>query len=94
MIATTEINLGDKVKDALTGFTGIAVGYTEWLYGCVRIAIESEKLDKDGKPQDELWFDKQRVVLVKTKRASKAKQVSKAISGGPQSDPSHSSSRA
>lgn len=55
------IQLGTKVRDLITGMTGIAVGRTEWLYGCSRIAVESIGLKKDGKPSDAVWWDEQRV---------------------------------
>lgn len=54
------IKLGSKVKDMITGYAGIAVGRTEWLYGCNRIVVESDQL-KDGKPLETQWFDEQRV---------------------------------
>ena len=54
------IDLGSKVKDMITGFTGIAIGRTEWLYGCTRIVVESQEL-KDGKTVKPEWFDEQRV---------------------------------
>ncbi len=53
------INLGQKVTDSITGFTGIAVSRHEYLYGCVRIGVESTEL-KDGKPID-CCFDEQRL---------------------------------
>jgi hypothetical protein len=31
------VNLGDKVKDRITGLEGIAIGVTTWLYGCRRV---------------------------------------------------------
>lgn len=51
------INLGDKVTDPVTGFTGIAVGRTEWLHGCSRIAVQPKGVDKDGKPIESQTFD-------------------------------------
>jgi len=52
------INLGDRVEDTVTNFRGIAVARTEWLYGCVRIAVQPEKLDeKTGKPLEDQVFD-------------------------------------
>jgi len=75
------INLGDKVKDTITGFYGVVVGVTNWLDGCRRIGIQAIEL-KDGKPFDIEWFDEQRIIsLVDKKHKSTAK------SGGPQSDP-------
>jgi hypothetical protein len=80
------IELGNKVRDTLTGFAGIAVGRTAWLYGCARIAIEPTKLGKDGKPGELQWFDEQRVeVVARTKPRVSAD--SRATTGGPQLDP-------
>jgi len=66
--------LGDKVKDSITGFDGVAVGRAEYLYGCVRVLVESSEL-KDGQPID-CWFDEQRLT-----------DKSNAKAGGPQSTP-------
>jgi len=79
------IKLGSRVKDTYTGFLGTAVGRTEWLYGCTRIAIEPTELH-DGKPIDMVWFDEQRVEMVKPSMPKISKQNS-ALSGGPQKDP-------
>jgi len=45
------VGLGDRVKDSITGATGIAVARCEWLHGCIRVSVQPEEL-KDGKPQD------------------------------------------
>ena len=50
------IKLGDKVKDSITGFTGVVTGITTWLNGCVRIGVQHEKL-KDGVPSETQWID-------------------------------------
>ena len=57
------VNLGDRARDKITGFVGIVVGRTEWLYGCQRLALKSEEL-KDGKTLDAEWFDEPQVELV------------------------------
>lgn len=59
------IQLGDKVKDMVTGFEGICVARTQWLNGCVRVMVQSDKLDKDGKPQDAQAFDEPQMVITK-----------------------------
>jgi len=41
------IKLGIRVKDSITGYEGVAIARTDWLYGCVRITIQGD-LDKDG----------------------------------------------
>lgn len=58
------IKLGDKVKDELTGFTGVATCRSEWLHGCSRIMIEPDKLGDKGSPIEGEPFDEQRVTLV------------------------------
>jgi len=58
------INLGDRVKDRISGFTGIAYSKYEWLNKCKRIDILPETFDKDGKVQDSIAFDDVQVELV------------------------------
>lgn len=41
------IQLGDKVRDRLTGFEGVATGRHEYLYGCTRFTVSPVVL-KDG----------------------------------------------
>jgi hypothetical protein len=65
------VKLGDKVTDSITGFSGIAVARTEYLYGCVRITVQPTEL-RDGKPQDADYFDEQRLA-----------EESTATTGGP-----------
>ena len=79
------IKLGSKVRDNLTGFTGIATGRSEFQYGCARVLIEPQEL-KDGKPVEGQWFDEQRVELVQQK-APVVSAASSAKTGGPQNDP-------
>ena len=64
------INLGDKVKDKITGYTGIAVGITTWMQGCRRIGIQSQKLH-EGKPRDTIWFDEPQVEVILPKKMKK-----------------------
>lgn len=81
------IKLGTRVRDTFTGFEGIAVSRTEWLYGCARIGIQPTVL-KDGKPIDTEHFDEQRVVEVTPPvEAPAVSPQSSARSGGPQRDP-------
>jgi hypothetical protein len=59
------ISLGDRVKDPITGYTGIVTCITTWLHGCIRIGVLPEKLTNEGKLGDELYFDQSRLELVK-----------------------------
>ncbi len=79
------VKLGSKARDIYTGLEGVAVGRTEWLYGCTRIGIEPIEL-KDGKPIDIQWFDEQRVEVI-NEECPKVSDDNTAIKGGPQADP-------
>lgn len=59
-----KIGLGDKVRDKLSGFVGIATSRTEWLYNCVRISVAPTCLDKDNKVQDHVVFDEAQLEIV------------------------------
>lgn len=81
---TTE--LGTKVRDTMTGFTGIAIASTTWLHGCVRITIQPERLDKDGKVRDTQTFDEPQVELVAAE-PSDSESKPAAGRGGPKPRP-------
>jgi len=57
------IELGDRVKDPITGFSGIVTCVTHWLHGCVRIGVQPEALH-EGKPVDDRYFDEAQMVVV------------------------------
>ena len=71
------IEPGDKVKDVITGLTGIVVSRTEWLNRCVRIQVQPQH-HKDGRPADTVPFDEEQLELVKkaaVKIAAKPEQT-------------------
>ena len=47
------VELGDRVKDKISGLKGIVMAVSNYLYGCQRIGIQPEE-SKDGKPAE--WF--------------------------------------
>ena len=51
--------IGDRMKDTISGFQGIATGMTEYLNGCRQFLIKTEKLDKEGKAIEGMWIDEQ-----------------------------------
>ena len=57
------VELGDRVKDRITGLAGIAVGKTDWLFGCRRITIQPEEA-KEGKPAEMFHADEPQLVVV------------------------------
>ncbi len=60
------INLGDEVRDSVSGFKGIAVSKHVYLHGCTRITV-CPKVGKDGSFKDERAFDEPQLILIKPK---------------------------
>ena len=79
---------GDRVKDILTGFTGIAVAFTTWLYGCDRILVQPQGLDKDGKIHEPVTFDDLQLQIVKKAavKSVQGKLIPMQKTGGPRDD--------
>ncbi len=42
------VELGDKVKDVVSGFEGIVTGYTVWLTGCDSVHITGKSKEGSG----------------------------------------------
>lgn len=61
-----EINLGDRVRDKITGFQGVVVVISSYLHGCRRLGIQPEEL-RDGKPGEAQFFDEPQLELVQEK---------------------------
>lgn len=61
----SKIQLGDKVKDVVSGMTGIVTGITDHLHGCRRMLIEPDKLKTDGTLADAWVMDEYRLKVVK-----------------------------
>jgi hypothetical protein len=75
------IQLGDKAKDKITGFTGVAVAKTEYLTGCTRVSLQSQELH-EGKPVDWQSFDEDQLELIEEPESEVDLDVKKP--GGPQ----------
>lgn len=82
MKSRTSLNLGDKVKDKITGFTGIVTARLEYLNGCLRMQVTPDKLDKDGEMRDGMVLDVEQLVLIKAGVHEPAPP-----GGGPMDDP-------
>lgn len=81
-----KFNLGDEVKDIITGFRGVIDSRTQWLNGCTRYGVQPSKLTKDGNVQDARAFDEQQLQLVKAARIA-VTPLAAAKPGGPMRDP-------
>jgi hypothetical protein len=82
IMESNEVNLGDVVKDKITGFQGMVIAITHWLNGCIRINVQPQAL-KDGKPIESECFDIQQIEVVKAKASPVTKRP-----GGPFPKPS------
>lgn len=56
------IALGTKVRDKITGFTGIVTGYVTYITGCNQ-ALVAPQAGKDGSLKESAWFDEQRLEI-------------------------------
>jgi hypothetical protein len=73
------IQLGSKVRDRISGFTGIVVCRSTWVTGCVRIGVDAK-----GKADATAWFDEERLDIVPGKGY---RRESRFAAAGPQNDP-------
>lgn len=64
ILKNSKFDLGDKVKDKVTGFEGIVVGKTVYTTRCIHYAIQPIKLDEKNKPEDWQFFDTVRLELL------------------------------
>lgn len=74
-----QIVMGQKVRDELTGYTGIVTGRAEYLTGCERVLVQPT-FCKDGDLVEGAWIDIDRVVPV---RGAKLFVLSRRTSNGP-----------
>jgi len=51
-----EIELGNKVRDKVTGFEGIAIAKIEYINGCIQFCVKP-KVKEDGKMPDGEYID-------------------------------------
>lgn len=75
------INLGDEVRDIISGFQGIATARHTYLQGCDRISVQPP-IDKEGKLPEAESFDEPQLEAVKAKKAKR--ETSERASGGPE----------
>jgi hypothetical protein len=59
----SDIILGKKYRDTVSGAEGVCVGKSVWLTGCETVGLQGP-VDKDGKMPDSQWFDAIRIEAV------------------------------
>ncbi len=81
-----EIKLGDKVRDKVSGYEGIATSRTEFLNGCFQIEVTA-KLKKGILPKVEeiqgIGIDQQQLERIGNGINTPKKRVVKKSTGGP-----------
>lgn len=81
-IDTNGIEIGDTVRDSITGLEGKAICVMQYTTGCARVGIQAP-LDKDGKVPDPYYADVLTVEVV-TEGPRHATTLTEAASkGGP-----------
>jgi hypothetical protein len=80
------IKFGSIVKDPITGFQGIAVSRHEYLTGCTRIGVQSQKLH-DGKPINPETFDEPQLQVLGELDLANPESAKDNLNGGPRETP-------
>lgn len=73
----SEINLGDEVRDIVTGCEGLAICRQEGLFEATSVKVQQHKLNDDGRPFEPLWFEEGRLERVYDARSSEAHEARK-----------------
>lgn len=58
------IDLGETVRDVVTGFTGVAVSRHEYVGGYVAIGVQGVGVKPDGTPSDVVFIDERQLERV------------------------------
>lgn len=66
------VKLGDKVKDIVSSFIGIATARHTFLQGCNRISVQPS-IDKEGKLPEVQAFDEPQLIVLKPKKVVRKK---------------------
>ena len=83
-----KIKLGQRVRDSITGYEGVAICRAEWLYGCVRITIQGD-LDKDGKMPEAVCIDEDQLIVIKSKEKHNGHKAAKTTGGSRETPKRH-----
>lgn len=83
--------IGDKLRDVVTGFTGVVTARGDFITGCNQYGLCPAPKNKHDVPKAE-WFDENRLTLVKAaavklpRTAATARPNTATVKGGPQRD--------
>ncbi len=79
-----KFDLGSRLKDKVTGFSGIALCVSFYMTGCVQYGLQPSRLKEDGGVPDWEWFDEDRLIQESESLFMPAKDPANARPGGPQ----------
>ena len=80
------IPLGAVAQDTISGFEGVVVARTEWLYGCVRLVLQPQELH-EGQPVEAQTFDEPQLIQMTGDPVAVKEKKKKVRPGGPRPDP-------
>ncbi len=85
------IELGQKVKDRITGYEGIAIARLEYINGCIQYCVKPNKLDEKGKIIEGEYIDVGQLEIVGDGISLSAKDwgapnINEKVNGGIMSD--------
>ena len=62
-----KFNLGDLLKESVTGFEGVVMCVSLYSTGCLHYGLQSKKLKDDGQVNDWQYFDQSQLSLIEEK---------------------------
>jgi len=68
MHIATKYDIGDELKDKVSGFIGIVLGITQYSTGCIHYGLSAQVLGKEGDVKNWEWFDETRLNLLKQEK--------------------------
>lgn len=81
-MAREKFKLGDRVRDKVTGFTGIATAKHEFLAGCIQFSV-APPVKPDGTSTEAMSYDWERLERVDHGINEPDKEVKATPTGGP-----------
>ena len=84
-----KVKLGSTYQDSISGFEGIAVARTVYIYGCERVLLTATKLKPDGDFLPDVWFDEAQLVAVRAKKKPSKRGKRKGPAGPARQVPSN-----
>jgi hypothetical protein len=77
-----KFQLGEIIKEKVTGFTGVIICRAEYATGCIQYGVQSRKLDKEGGIPNWHWIDQ-----IRLQSTGKSLKIVKDDSGPAQAPP-------